>query len=117
MISVTREQLLDLLSQWGLGKVDEREVHEQAEAIVEAMDDSTNYPESNPHSITLEVLVHLDALNHQLITAEDIPAMCEFLETPEGDETGAWVAWREYWAGIDMTERRRMLTGNCFYST
>jgi hypothetical protein len=61
--------------------------------------------------------VHLDALNHQLITPDDIPAIRAFLQTRAGNESEGWTTWRMYWDNLDFDERRRKLKTNPYYST
>jgi hypothetical protein len=59
----------------------------------------------------------LDALNHQLITPKDIPAIEGFLRTPPGNETQAWAVWRDYWNNLDLESRRQELQNKPYYST
>jgi hypothetical protein len=117
MEEVRRSEISTLLEQWQRGAVDEREVHEQAEALMEQLEDAPNYPEHDPRSIPMEVLIHLDALNHQLITQEDIPAMLAFLHTPLGDESSGWTVWRSYWENLNLESRRQELKTKPYYST
>jgi hypothetical protein len=114
---IERNTLIQLLDAWLLGTYDERQVHERAESIMDEMAEVPNFSENDPRSIPLEVLVHLDALNHQLITKEDIPIMHEFLSTPIGKEAEAWTRWRQYWDTLDMQTRRLQLQTNPYYST
>jgi hypothetical protein len=117
MAEVRRSEISTLLEQWRKGVVDEREVHEQAEVLMEQVENAPDYLEHDPRSILMEVLVHLDALNHQLITPEDIPAMLTFLSTPLGDESSGWKEWRSYWEKLDLESRRQKLKDNPYYST
>ena len=83
MKDASRNHLLDILDKWEVGNLSEVEVHEIAEKLFE----QKNWPdcdEGNFRSILVEVLSHLEILNHQLITQEDIPAIVQFLKTPEG---------------------------------
>ncbi len=112
-----RSTLIELLDAWLLGTYDERQVHERAESIMDEMAEVPNFAENDPRSILLEVLVHLDALNHQLIMKEDIPVMREFLSTPTGKETEAWTRWRQYWDTLDLQTRRLQLQDHPYYST
>lgn len=114
---IERGTLLALLEQWHTGAINEREVHEQAEALMDELDEPPNYPEHDPRSIPMEILLHLDVLNHQLITPEDIPAMQAFLRTPLGNEPQGWAVWRSYWDNLDLETRRRQLNGNPYYCT
>jgi hypothetical protein len=114
---IERSILVELLESWHSGVIDEREVHEQAESIMDQAEGLPNYVETDPRSIAMEVLVQLDILYHQLITTEDIPIMQEFLATPFGKEAEAWVRWRQYWNILDLRTRRLQLQSNPYYST
>jgi hypothetical protein len=112
---IERSELLTLLEQWKAGAINEREVHEQAEALMDELSEHPSYPEHDPRSIPMEVLLHLDALNHQLITPEDIPAMQAFLRTPSDKESQGWADWRSYWDSLDLESRKRELESNPYY--
>lgn len=117
MKRVERSELLVLLEQWQRGALNEREVHEQAESLSDQLGEQPLCPEHDPGSIPMEVLLHLEILNHQLITPEDIPAMQAFLNTPLGNESQGWAAWRSYWENLDLESRRQKLKLNPYYST
>jgi hypothetical protein len=117
MTEIERNRIATLLNQWRDGIINERQVHEQAEEWLEQLPELPSYAEENPRSIPLEVLVHLDALNHQLITTDDIPAILTFLGTPPGKELIGWTLWRRYWVDLDLEHRRRQLKGNSYYCT
>jgi hypothetical protein len=112
-----RKKITTLLNQWGDGIIDERQVHEQAEDWLEQLSELPSYAEENPRSIPLEVLVQLDALNHQLITKDDIPAIKRFLNTPSGQESVGWTLWRKYWNDLDLKCRKEELKSNPYYCT
>ena len=114
---IERSILIKLLESWHSGVIDEREVHEQAERILEQAEGIPDYAETDPRSIAMEVLVQLDILDHQLITTEDIPIIREFLATPFGKEAEAWVRWHQYWNILDLRTRRLQLQSNPYYST
>lgn len=114
---IERSVLLELLEQWQTEAIDEREVHEQAEALLEQLEEYPTYPEHDPKSIPMEVLLYLDVLNHQLITPEDIPAMHAFLHTPLGNESQGWAVWRSYWDNLNLECRRQALEINPYYFT
>lgn len=114
---IERSELLVLLEQWQQGVIDERVVHERAESRMDELVELASYPEDDPRSIPVEVLLHLDALNHQLITPKDIPVIQQFLRTPPGNETQAWAVWRDYWANLDLESRRQELQNKPYYST
>lgn len=117
MSEVKRNEITTLLNQWGDGIIDERQVHEQAEEWLEQLSELPSYPEEDPRSIPLEVLVQLDALNYQLITRDDIPITLAFLNTPSGEEMIGWTLWRKYWDDLDLEDRRKELQSNPYYST
>lgn len=114
---IVRNQLLTLLVQWQTGVINEREAHERAEALFNQVGEQPDYPESDPRSILLEVLVNLDSLNYQLITPDDIPAIQAFLHTRSGNELEGWAMWRNYWDNLDLENRRQRLRANPYYST
>lgn len=114
---IEQSELLALLEQWQKGAIDERVVHERAESKMDELGELPSYPEDDPRSIPVEVLLHLDALNHQLITLEDIPAIEAFLRTPPGDEAQGWAVWRNYWNNLDLDTRKRELQSNHYYCT
>ena len=115
MKELGREELLILLEQWQTGAVDAREIHEQAELLVEQLGEWPNYPEHDPRSIPMEVLSQLEVLNYELITPKDIPAMQAFLRTPLGNESQGWTVWRSYWDNLDLESRKRELESNPYY--
>jgi len=115
--NIERGTLLALLDQWRNGVIDERDVHEQVEAMVEQCVELPEYDKNDPGSIAVEIIIHLDALNHQLITADDIPAMEAFLQTPRGEELQGWANWKNYWESLDIEKRRKELRDNPYYCT
>ena len=114
---IDRRMLSALLEDWQAGRINERQVHERAEAIMEKIGELPLCDDTDSNSIAIEVLVNLDALNHQLITVQDIDVMQEFLFTPPGEEKDAWARWREYWDTLDLKVRKQELQGNPYYST
>jgi hypothetical protein len=61
-------------------------VHDEAERLWNTKPSWPVLPESDPDSIVVEVLMHLDALDHQLVLREDVPAILTFLATAQGAE-------------------------------
>ena len=116
MREVLRHQLLDLLDKWEMGILSEAKVHEKAEKLWE-QNDWPDYDEGDSRSIGIEVLSHLEILNHQLITKEDIPAIVHFLKTVEGGEQDGWDAWRRYWNDLDLAARKERLKNHPYYCT
>ncbi len=117
MSEVKRDVLRRLLARWQSGELNERTVHQEAEVLWEANDSWPECEDTDPRSIGIEALSHLDILNHQLITREDIPAFLHFLEAPEGHESDAWREWRKYWETVDFDARKCELADNAYYIT
>lgn len=113
---VDRSTLRQLLLRWAVGELTEHDVHETAEQLWEA-DEWPDYGDTDDRSIAIEVLAHLDILNHQLITTQDVPAIVAYLDTVPGQAADGWIQWRQYWANIDWDQRRRQLSGNPYYVT
>jgi len=116
MNTINRQTIIDLLERWKSGQLTEIEVHEEIEFIWER-GSWPQYPHEDSRSILVEVLSQLDALNHQLITRDDIPAIIDFLRTPKGKELDAWKIWKEYWENVDYERRKQLLKHNPYYST
>ena len=112
-----RERLRELLDRWQAGALDERAVHEAAEALSESFPgDLPSYPQSEPRSIAIEVLSQLEILNWQLITRQDIPALLDFLGTRRGEEERGWERYQKYWDSVDFDRRLKELADNPYYS-
>ncbi len=116
MAAPDREVIRSLLKQWRSSEIDEREVHEEAERLLNEHG-WIEYPESDDRSVVMEVLSQLGILNRQLVIREDIPAMLSFLDTPPGEASKGWQTWRRYWTSLDYEKRREELKQNPFYST
>ena len=116
MLSVNRKELRDLVKRWVQGELDERDVHETAEALCETWEDWPDYEEDDPRSIAIEVLSQLELLNQQLVTTEDVPMILQFLNTPPGKEQAAWLSWKAYWDELDFEVRQRSLQAKPYYS-
>lgn len=109
-----RQELRELVARWASGSLTERDVHEQAELMLEEII-WVDVAQSDPRSIGLDVLSQLDILNWQLILVEDVPAIIQFLDAEPGGETAAWALWNSYWKGIDFNARRTALRGHPYY--
>jgi len=86
--------------------------------LAEALWNSAEWPnldEDDPRAIEIEVLSHLEILNYQLITRDDIPAMLTFLDTRIGAEQQGWMVWKQYWDMVDMDNRAAALKDDPFY--
>jgi hypothetical protein len=115
-IAPDRGTLKKLLSLWREGQLSPREVRDRAEEMW-ASNEWGVFSETDDRSIPVEVLAQLDAMNLQWITADDVPALLNFLNTPPGHASEGWKWWRRYWDTIDFPARRRLLAGEPFYST
>jgi len=111
--SVIRTQLIEMLLQWKSGVIDERDVHLAAETLLERMENVFSPP---CDEIETEALVQLDALPQQWITADDVPAIIKFLQTPLGDEALGLAEWSAYWEKMDFRKRAKQVESNPFYS-
>lgn len=111
-----RDALQELLLRWEQGLVRPEEVHEEAESLV-AECGLPAKSRSDPASLVVEVLAHLEIMNQQLVVAEDVPFILDFLSTASGKERDAWQAWEAYWNGIDYEQRKQALASNPFYLT
>lgn len=107
----------ELLERWARGDLDERLVHQEAEARYEELEPVPKFPRDDSRSIPIEILSHLEILNHQLIVPEDIPAILAFLDTSPGEELEAWQTWESYWSNVDYDERIERLRDNPYYSS
>lgn len=116
MKEIPRSELIELVSKWEAGVLDERQVHEAAETIWSEYRGPRELPREDSRSIAVEVASQLEILNHQLITTHDIAAILSFLETPSGEETDAWEEWLRYWDSLDYEERQTQLASNPYYS-
>ncbi|NUM73150.1 hypothetical protein HUU40_02200 [candidate division KSB1 bacterium] len=115
-MSITRTTVIELLSDWQAGKIDEKGVHEKAEQLLEQLN-WPEYTQEDHRSIVVEILMQLEILNHQLITRDDIPAMMAFLQTSSGQQLQGWKDWRAYWDSLDIKKRKETLRSNPYYST
>jgi hypothetical protein len=110
-----KNQLRNLLLRWRSGELDERAVHEEAEALWTERE-WKEHSQDDPRAIILELLEQLSILNWQWITTQDVDILLEFLDTPLGQESHAWKKWHEYWDTLDWTKRRESLANNPYYS-
>ena len=117
MTRAIRAEILDLLSRREQGTLDERSVHEQAEELWDRYTGPRDVPETHADSLVVEALSQLEVLNHQLITAQDVPAFRQLLSATSGKELDAWEEWREYWASVDMERRKQVLMENPYHGT
>lgn len=106
--------MLSLLEEWANGAVDAQHVHEVAESLWD-QHEWPILPDEDDRSIAIEVLMHLDMLNVQWITTDDIPAMRAFLGTLPGRSVLGWQAWTDYWDNLDFEKRRRDVQANDYY--
>ncbi len=109
--------------EWQKMTFEEKCIYEQADRRITKVEGKNDpfenkiYPVGDTTSIVLEIISNLEILNHQLITADDIPAMLDFLDTPAGKEQEGWTKWKIYMGSIDWNQRKLELKGNCYYCT
>ncbi len=110
IIEVTRSELGQLLADWQAGHVAAASVHEWAVARyavtgVNAEDEVVN-----------EVLDLLDALDVNLITAAEVPALQRLLQSPASALDSALEAYDSDIALVDYESRRRDLANDPLYA-
>jgi hypothetical protein len=110
-----RREISDLLIRWQAGEINERDVHETAEAMWEQRE-WPHFEKSQDDSIAVEALMQLDALPSTWITVEDVPAFLEFLGTPSGKALEGWSRWMQYWDSLDFDARGKAVGNNPLYS-
>lgn len=104
-----------VLHGWVEGRLDERDVHGVAEELLAS--EWQQFESHDPRAAVIEVLVQLDILNQQLITAKDATAMMDFMRKARTDPEEAWQDWNNYWGALDLDARRQELQENPYYST
>jgi hypothetical protein len=110
-----KDLLRGLLLSWQSGELDERAVHEEADALWTEKE-WPQYSHDDPRSIIVEVLEQLSILNNQWIISEDVPAILSFLDTPPCDEEQGWGKWQKYWGTLDWKKRWGAIKDNPYYS-
>ena len=77
--------------------------------------DYDDWDERGDNSCINEVLAALDSMDMNLMTAEDVPAYLDFLETsPDSFEKG-YMKLRQYLDHIDLKKRAAALMADPFY--
>lgn len=61
--------------------------------------------EDGENSISNLIIDHLEKLDVNFVTIEDISAMMEFLDTPNGKFENGYKKWENYLSRIDYKER------------
>ena len=112
MAAPDRGVIHNLLKQWRSHKIDEREVHEEAERLLDEHR-WIEYSEGDDRSVVMELLSQLGIL---VVIQEDIPTMLSFLDTPPREVSEGWQTWRRYWNVLDYEKRREELKQNPYYS-
>ena len=113
-LKTQKEKLIQLLTQWKSGLLTEKDIHEEAELMLDSFE-LKEALKSDPYSLIKEVLRGLSLLNHELAIVEDIPAILEFLQASPGKELEAWEKWNQYWDSIDFDERAKNLANHGYY--
>lgn len=107
---ITRSDLRTLLQAWQSGKTEAAQVHAWAETryLNEAWE-----PEDD---VANEILAELDALDLNLLTAEDVPVLLAMLEHPEGEGETAAERFLQHCGQLDFQTRRRQLAADPLYA-
>lgn len=107
----SRPAVRELVDGWELDRYTDEQVRARAEHLLDSG------PEGVPagDEDLLEVLLQLDAMQHQLLTRDDIPALKRLLD--ESIDMDARLArWRSYFDGVDLRKRAMSLRDRDFYS-
>lgn len=110
----TRKELVDILNKWMAGTLTANEVHKWADDRYPDVE-FDDYEGEEDSSVANEVMGHLDMLNMNLMTAEDIPIYLRFLQTPIGMFDQGYRQFEKETSGIDMLARSRQLKGDPLY--
>ena len=108
--------LLALLNRWQEGRLNEREVFEEAERIVENVDYPWPTEEDTPERVLpYKVLDTLEELPRELVTQDDIPFLLDILSVHyKNDAQSAIRAFSSYFTKQRWYERREQLRGQAF---
>jgi hypothetical protein len=112
-VAELKVRLLSILNEWEVGEIDEYQLHHTAEDLFNRYDWKV-FDKSEPESVIMEALSHVEIMNHQLVIKQDIPIIINFIEGCEtpGD---SWCKWSNYWDNIDYDARKLVLKSNVFY--
>ncbi len=106
-LSEIRVKLLNLLQQWQDRAITSQTLHREAEIIWESRSEWPDLPTQHRDSPVIEVLSHLDMMNHQRVLRNDASEIIDFLEATTDIVPDAWVRWKKYWEAIDYPSRER----------
>lgn len=105
--TVTRADLVSLLTRWQRGELSASEVHAWAEVRYlpgdTAFDDEDE--DEDYGSAAAEVLARLDMLDQHLILPEDVPLYLELLRSPRGELAAAMERFEAEHGQIDFGAR------------
>lgn len=104
-LSEIRVKLLKLLQQWQDRAITSQRLHREVENIWESRSEWPDLPTQHHDSPIIEVLSHLDMMNHQLVLRNDASAIIDFLEATTDVLPDAWSRWKKYWEAIDYPSR------------
>ena len=104
-LEIIKNKILWLLHGWKYNFIDEYDVHELAEKWFEDIDQSYLNLKDEEKIPSIEVLSHLEIMNHQLIIPDDIPIMIEYIQ--KDCQNSAWKIWKEYWDNVDFKLRKK----------
>lgn len=116
-----RLALIELLTAWDLGSVDEAHVRDTAEEYErmwvgwEVLDSLSADDEPPLLNGMAEILIKLSDLHITWITRADIPAMLAYLESVDDDPMSARSGWDANANGVDWKARGRELRAEPFY--
>ncbi len=107
MMSVTREELQNILLDWQAGALEPRQVLEWAEERydLEQLKDET----------VIEILTCLDSLHVNLTTVEDVPVFLQMLRLPLERKGEALAMLETYSDSIDFEERKTKYRDHSLY--
>lgn len=105
------EDLAMVLDDWYSGKVVSSDVNDFAEGIVELCGPGglPDLPLSNPRSILINIIQHLDILYGEILLKEDVPALKEVLELGKTSPEDASTKFNDYLVSVDWAARQEMI--------
>ena len=109
-LPVTREQLRQTLVAWQVGELTPAEVHDWAQTRYSVVDVE---PEND--DIAREILGHLDILDINLTTADDVPVFLKMLDLPLDRSGEAMELLRQHAESTDISARIVRYRDDPFY--
>ena len=112
MKKITQDNIKEMLGKWAQGLLTAEEMHEWAGQYYQ--NDAYEFVDwegADENSVTNEVLAHLDMLDMNLVTHEDIPQYLAFLASPAGGFDEGLSILERYLNSVDMDTRKKQLKG------